>query len=211
LVELQWRAAPRFYAVDLDIAQMIERAATLEVTSRWIPVLSNDDLLLVLAVHGAKHMWARISWLVDIAALVQTQTLNWAAIIGKCKAHGTERILATALIAAGELCGISIPSEARPLLEHDSHSQPLAQELLANVVTGAGRFDNETVPYFAMFAKLRERWRDRARMVVRLALTPGSSEWSMVSLPQRLFPLYVLVRAFRLLRRVLSLLFTSRE
>jgi hypothetical protein len=209
LVELHWRAAPRFYAVDFDFERMIQQATTLEVAGRLVKTLANEDLLLVLAVHGAKHLWARFSWIIDIAAFVQTTRLDWCEVIRKANTYGTERIVGTALIAASEACGVPLPAEAKPLISKDSKARPLAQELVASTAANAGTIDTETPAYFAMFVRLRERWRDRVRMLLRLAFTPSLSEWSTIRLPRQLSSFYVLVRAFRLLRRALSLLFPS--
>lgn len=210
LVELQWAATPRFYAVDFDFGRMIERATTMEVSGRLLKTLANDDLLLVLAVHGAKHMWTRFSWIVDIAAFLQTTPVDWEGVIRKAHAYGAERIVATALIAAGETCGVSLPTGAKPLISKDSKAYWLAQQLVTSAAAAdAGSFATETPAYFAMFAKLRERWRDRVRMFMRLAFTPSPSEWSTIRLPRQLSSFYVLVRASRLLRRAISLLFSS--
>jgi hypothetical protein len=209
LVELHWAVTPRFYAVDFDFARMIERATTMEVAGRLIKTLAIDDLLLVLAVHGAKHMWARFSWIVDIAAFLQTTTIDWGGVIRKSNAYGVERIVGTALIVASETCGVPLPAEAEPLILKDSKVRPLALELVADAVAEAQSFDTETTGYFVMFAKLREHWRDRVRMFMRLAFTPSSSEWNTIRLPRQLSLFYVLVRALRLLRRAISLLFPS--
>jgi len=209
LVELQWAVTPRFYAVDFDFARMIERATTMEVAGRPLKTLTIDDLLLVLAVHGAKHMWSRFSWIVDIAAFLQATTPDWGEVIRKSNAYGAERIVGTALVAASETCGVPLPADAQPLISKDSKVYPLAQELVAGAATEAGSFDTETTAYFVMFAKLRERWRDRVRMFMRLAFTPSSSEWNMIRLPRQLSLFYLLIRALRLLRRAMSLLFPS--
>jgi hypothetical protein len=120
-----------------------------------------------------------------------------------------ERIVGTALIVASETCGVPLPAEAEPLILKDSKVRPLALELVADAVAEAQSFDTETTGYFVMFAKLREHWRDRVRMFMRLAFTPSSSEWNTIRLPRQLSLFYVLVRALRLLRRAISLLFPS--
>ena len=61
--------------------------------------------------------------------------------------------------------------------------------------------DPESVSYFRLMTDTRERWRDRARFLWRLAVTPGPGEWSVIGLPEPLFPLYRVVRFFRLAQR----------
>jgi len=49
----------------------------------------------------------------------------------------------------------------------------------------------------------RERIRDKARFLWRLAITPGISEWSTIQLPEFLSPLYRVVRLTRLAGKAL--------
>ena len=52
---------------------------------------------------------------------------------------------------------------------------------------------------------LRERSGDRWRFGSRLLFTPGLGEWSLVKLPEPLFPLYRGVRLLRVSGRLLGL------
>jgi hypothetical protein len=200
LVELQWAMAQRFYAIDVDLEAMLKRASVLEVSGRTIRILAPNDLLLVLSVHTAKHMFERLSWLVDIAALISTAPLDWREVSRKSKQYGLRRILAAALTAAAAISAISLPAEAA-LVREDLKAGALTNALVANAFCGGALYPPRTIGYFAMYARLRESGRDRLRIATRLALTPGPGEWSMVKLPGALFPLYILVRVLRLIRR----------
>jgi hypothetical protein len=63
-------------------------------------------------------------------------------------------------------------------------------------------FDAESLAYFRLMLRLRERQADRFRFLQRLILTPGPGEWNAVRLPRPLFPLYRLVRLSRLAARL---------
>ncbi len=65
-------------------------------------------------------------------------------------------------------------------------------------------YDVESVDYFRLMLRLRERQSDRIRFVSRLALTPGPKEWAAVRLPRPLFPLYRFVRLSRLAARLMG-------
>lgn len=73
----------------------------------------------------------------------------------------------------------------------------LAEEIETSIL-GDRAFDVESVAYFRLMLRLRERWQDRARFVSRLVFTAGPSEWAAVRLPEQLFPLYRIVRMTRL-------------
>jgi len=82
----------------------------------------------------------------------------------------------------------------------DARTSTLADEVLTALRSGVSR-EPESLAYFRWTMRLRERRRDRARFLWRLSSTPSISEWKTVKLPAPLFPLYRLVRVFRLAGR----------
>jgi hypothetical protein len=64
--------------------------------------------------------------------------------------------------------------------------------------------DTESIPYFRGQIHTRERWRDRARFVWRLATTPRVQEWQAVQIPDPYIPLYRYVRIARVMKRFLT-------
>ena len=68
LVELQWNLLPRFYSVNVDIEDLFRRSVPARLRrSAASRVLSPEDQLLFLCVHAAKHQWAQLGMIRDIA------------------------------------------------------------------------------------------------------------------------------------------------
>lgn len=200
LLELQWRILPRFYAVDFDVEDLFQRAAEVCLGGRSLPMLCAEDLLVVLCVHAAKHVWMQLSWLCDIARLAKTQQLDWDSVRKRAEHLGIERIVALNLLLARTLLAAEPPSSVQPLLD-DNGTQALAQEIL-QIIEQSTPYDMESIAYFKLMTRMRERRRDRARFWWRLFSTPSLSEWSAVRLPAPFFPMYRLVRLGRLAKRV---------
>jgi hypothetical protein len=203
LVELQWQILPRFYSVDFDVTAFFQRADEVKLSGRPTRTLRAEDLLLVLCVHAAKHVWVQLSWLCDIARLVKSQQPDWNAIENKARSLGIERIVSLNLLLAHKLLGLTLPPRIQRGLREDPSTTILADEIL-RVIEGSVPYDTESIPYFRQMMRVRERWQDRARFFWRLAFTPGPSEWSVVRLPKHLQPLYRLVRLSRLAKRLVS-------
>jgi hypothetical protein len=70
------------------------------------------------------------------------------------------------------------------------------------LIVAEHEFDPESMAYFRLMVELRERRRDQLSFCWRLLFTPGAGEWSAVRLPGPLFPLYRVVRVFRLAGRL---------
>jgi hypothetical protein len=197
LLELQWAVLPRFYAVDFDMDGLFRRAATLTVAGQTMPTPSPSDYFLILSLHAAKHTWGRLIWLCDIARLVSLRSLDWEWIGAQARDLGIERILQVSMLTADRLLDASVPAVAQQISRQDRAAAALANEIETHIV-GTSAFNVESLAYFRLMMRLRERPADRLRFLTRLALTPGPSEWAAVRLPGFLSPLYRLVRLSRL-------------
>lgn len=203
LLEVQWAILPRFYAVNFSMEDLFQRAATLNVVGHPMRTPSREDLLLVLCVHAAKHVWGRLVWLCDVAQLMNAPDLNWNWIGAQARNLGIVRILRVTLLAANSLLRATISAEVEQSLPKDAAAMPLAEEIQRHIVSDSA-YNTDSSAYFRLMMRLRERRADRWRFAVRLVLTPGPGEWSAVRLPRQLFSLYRFVRLSRLASRMLG-------
>jgi hypothetical protein len=200
LLELQWALQPRFYAVDYDMEGLFERAVTVTVAGRPVKTPSPEDLLLVLSVHAAKHVWGRLIWLCDVAQIVKRDKLNWVWVLSRAQELGIERILHITLLLMNRLLAAPIPAAIEIAVLGDRAAHDFAAEIAPNVSNGVP-YGEQQISYFRLMMRLRERRLDRMRFLARLTFTPGPSEWNAVRLPAILFPLYRVVRLARLASR----------
>jgi hypothetical protein len=200
LLELQWALQPRFYSVDFDMDGLFERAVEVAVAGQSVRTPSSEDLLLVLAVHAAKHVWGRLIWLCDIAQIVKHENVNWDRVQSRARETGIERILRITLLLANKLLAMAIPAQIEGAIFADRTARAFADEIAADVAAGVSH-DVEQISYFRLMMRLRERRADRVRFFTRLMFTPGPGEWGAVRLPRALFPLYRVVRLARLAGR----------
>jgi Uncharacterised nucleotidyltransferase len=168
---------------------------------RAMRTLRGEDLLLVLCVHAAKHVWIQLSWLCDIAQLAKSQPLDWNTIQDQASRLGIERIVNLNLLLAQKLLGSALPPVIQKRLREDSSTTVLADEIQP-IIERSAYYDTQSIPYFRLMMRLRERWQDQARFLWRLTFTPSLGEWSAVQLPKPLQPLYRLARLWRLAKRL---------
>jgi hypothetical protein len=200
LLELQWALQPRFYAVDFDMDGLFERAVNVTVAGRRVKTPSPEDLLLVLSIHAAKHVWGRLIWLCDIAQILKRDNLNWDWIQAQARDLGIARILHITLLLANRLLATTIPAPIEDAVIADRAALAFTEQIAVTVAAGV-TYEEEQLSYFRMMMRLRERRADRLRFFTRLTFTPGPGEWETVHLPKLLFPLYRIVRLARLASR----------
>ncbi|MGA9039427.1 MAG: nucleotidyltransferase family protein [Terriglobales bacterium] len=202
LVELKWQILPRFYAIDFDVEAMFDSAATLSLGGHSLRTLCAEDHLLVLCVHAAKHAWSQLSWLDDLTQLVK-QRMDWIAIEKQSTDLGIERIVAVNFLLAHKLLRAPLPEMVEKFVLSDQAIEVLAGEIMPTIVQSM-EYNTESISYFRLMMKVRERWLDRVRFLWRLVFTPTPGDWSAVRLATPLFPLYRLVRMFRLSGKLLD-------
>ena len=200
LLELQWALEPRFYAVDFDMDGLFKHAVNVTVAGRRVKTPSAEDLLLVLSVHAAKHVWGRLIWLCDIAQILKLENLNWDWLQAHARNFGIERILHVTLLLVNRLLATAIPAPIEKSILADRAARAFADEIDLAAPHGVS-YEEEQISYFRLMMRLRERKMDRLRFLARLTFTPGPGEWEAVRLPKVLFPLYRLVRLARLASR----------
>jgi hypothetical protein len=203
VLELKWRILPRFYSIEFDVVGFFDRSVTVEIGGHSVQTLSPEDLLLVLCVHAAKHAWSELSLLWDISRLIQSQPINWDRVREQAGRLGVCRILDMNLALARNLLGMASPLSQKVEMEPTTIR---AVRRILPVITGSQQVDTESTSYFRLMIGTRERWRDRTRFLLRLAFTPNMGEWAVVRLPSWLFPLYHLVRMYRLSARLIEYL-----
>lgn len=201
LLEVQWAILPRFYSVDFDIDGLFQRAIPVCVAGQAMRSLSYEDSFLVLSVHAAKHVWGRLIWLCDLGRLMSRSDLNWSWIGSQARDLGIARIVRVTMLLANQLLDATIPSAAQSAIPDYPAAAQLAGEIQANSETS---YKVESLDYFRLMMRLRERRSDQLRFLRRLVFTPGPGEWQAVRLPAPFFPLYRIIRLSRLAGRLLN-------
>jgi hypothetical protein len=199
LVELQWKIVPRFCSINFDVDALFSRTMQIDLDGVSLRTMGHEDLLLVLCVHAAKHEWSQLGMLRDIAALTKFN-LDWSWIVAEARRLGILKILQVSLLAAGKLFNLYLPTQ---LPSATQGTAEIASAVVARLQHN-DHPDTESIRYFRAQIQVRERWRDRARFVWRLATTPSVQEWQAVQIPDRYFVVYRGVRIARLIKRFLT-------
>jgi Uncharacterised nucleotidyltransferase len=201
LLELQWRILPRFYCVDLSVECLFERASEIDMGGRMVRALSPEDLVLILCIHGAKHAWSRLSLLCDIAGAARSRNINYELLEERAHRLGIARIVGVNFWLVHDLLGLPSPPPLAKCMQRDRNIEFLARRIQRRL-SHASEYDPQSSDYFRLMLALRERTSDRVRFLARLAFTPSMGEWATLRLPSWLFPIYRMIRLYRLAGRL---------
>ena len=203
LVELHWRADPDIDALPLGDGNWWNGLDRVRLPDGEVPALVPEDLLLVLCLHGTKHSWSSLGWLVDVAELVRHEhRLDWEKIVEKARVLGCRRKLAVGLRLANRLLEAPVP----PHILAATTDEPV---IAAASAIEAAMF---AVPYSSpgvlagahRNVALHDSALARARIVLRTLFTPSLGDWQRwPALPPSLSFLYWMLRPVRLAEKYL--------
>ena len=198
-VELHTEQTLRYFPVPLDFDEMSGRLITVEIAGRKMRTFSVEDTLVMLCVHGTKHFWDRLAWIVDVAELVTAQPVDWALVMQIAAEMKSTRVFLLGLYLAHELLGATLPKPVLERAHRDSRVLWLADkvrdQLEGNVDASPG-----VVPRALFRLRSRDGIGQGMRHILRLTMTPTERDRQAVRLPRALASLYVLMRPLRLLR-----------
>lgn len=198
VVDVHWAVQPRYFSFALDVSAIWRTRAAVSLAGHEVHTFSAEHLLLILAVHGTKHLWGRLKWIADIAWLVAAGRIrDWEAMLDHATAVGARRMVLLGLWLAGELLDVELPPAIQAGLRADSAVQRLGRQTRVRLLGGAPA--PGWAEAAAYFLRARERLSDRLRYCALLATTPYVRDWALVSLPASAAALYYVVRPFRVL------------
>ena len=193
LVELHWKSDPDYSVERLDDASWWAGARRTD----GLPTFSDEDLLLVLCIHGSKHSWCSLGWLVDVAEVLRSaRGVEWGRFTERAIAMGAARRVGAGLRLASDLLGAPLPEPAGTLARRPEVER-LLPELRAGVLAPEpGRRSR--------WRAMRLEWdlhgtkRHRIRNLFRSVCLPSLVEWTRWPLPKPLFFAYPALRIARL-------------
>jgi hypothetical protein len=196
--EVHWKIAPQENIHPLTQEKMWQELDSVMVYDKEIHSLSSANTILYACLHGAKHSWKQLKWIVDLAYLGQPLSeQSWLALLGQAKQKGFFRQVCLGLLLAEDLVDVVLPAGVRDLVNTDHEALFMASQVKADMFT-----EPEKPSQFAgykFYFKTRERWQDRLRYLIDMIFIPKNPDWLTISLPEDLFFLYYVFRPLRLL------------
>jgi len=200
VVELHWAVAPRSFAVRFDGDAVWQRLTEMSLQGRTVRMTADEDLLLMLCVHGSRHSWDKLEGLASVAELLRRNpSLDWTAVWRRAEAMHCRRMVAFGVLLACGLFDAPPPAACAALW-----SSTLIRSMARAIVGDAAAIEPPE-PTFArqtaFYLRLKDSYIDRARAFARELTTPTPDDWALVNLPGPLAVAYPLVRALRVARK----------
>lgn len=198
LVELHCRVSSLRFGVDLDVRGILERGGPVPVGGAAVLAPADGDHLLALALHGAKHRWARLEWLASFGALLARGRITPAALLQRARTLGAGREVLLGLHLLHEALGVDVTAGPRDAAAADAVVRRLAAETAALWFAGEPAGEGATVANLVYNFRLRQGAVERVRYGGRWLLIPSPEDFRWLRLPAALAPLHRVLRPIRL-------------
>ena len=197
-VELHTAIVPSYFSDGRTSESLWDRVVPARVARASVQALDPVDEMEALAIHGSKHRFERLAWVVDIAMMARLlDAADGQRLFSAARDHGTLRMVRLSLLLAERVCGMAIPREIEQSVRSDRVALRLAREARDNLFDPRpGRMDE-----LFFHARMRERSLDQLLYLFNVIYTPSANDWSGASLPGPLAWLYALSRPLRLWAR----------
>jgi hypothetical protein len=178
-----------------------------------IPVLSPEHSLLCICVHAAQNDWGSLRSMADIAHLISRHPgLNWNDLIADARGIGCLRMLRLGLQLSQTIGGVELPAEARQLIGEDRETGELSKKFLQQLLNRSKNRTGKTVKARKLndtltLIRSMDSLAPRISYLAYFVFTPTILDWKVIKLPGFLWPVYFLVRPFRLFFKWVALLF----
>lgn len=158
-IEVHWRFWPKTFS-SVNPSHLWHRRQTATVAGKTVSTLLIEDYLIILCMHGSRHVWQRLSWLCDIAMLLHNYPdLDWQQVMEQAHEWGVHRMLCLGLYLAHTWLNAPLPESIIQQL-----AGPTLPALAAQVEYQAFQSGKHPKTFLATTQyqlHVRERWQDK--------------------------------------------------
>ena len=153
-------------------------------TGGQIRSLAREDLVLLLAMHGAKHEWQCAEQVLSLAALVnRSPGLHWELLLDRATVLGVRRVLLLALNLAHALFDCPLPERIIAEIDRDAMVAQLTAQVW-DYFLGIRKPASSAMQTASFQSRSRERRADRVRYWTMKVFAPNWEEVEWLPLPR---------------------------
>ena len=199
-IELHWRLFEKKYNITSFSEIFHHQYSFININNQKVNTLPTDILLVYLCLHGAKHQFERIEWIVDIDKLICTDSINWKNVIQYVKNSHSNKPFYLGLAISSHLFSTPLPKDFIYKIQ-DKNIQILKQHIVkklqspSNLKTQKEK-NKET---FLFQSKLFNNWNDRFHFYFSTFFKISTTDCQTFILPEKLKFLYFILRPLRII------------
>ncbi len=207
-IDLHWSLVPERYSFSPLMLSVWNRSIPAKYKDSNFMNLSVEDLFIFLCIHGAKHSWSQLNWIIDLAQLLNiSPNLDWGWIKKECVSRNCTTMINTALLLLYDLFDFNIPESLSDEFNRNSKSENLTKLVYKTLNSPESYDKNLTAGRFYVYSM--DSVLDKSHYYRDLVFKPTTADLEALKLPPYLFFLYSPLRPFRLFVKHTGKLFSG--
>jgi len=201
-IELHWQLIRQRFSDTLSSVDLFNDTQTIQIHNKSFTTLSNEIYLIYLCMHGSKHLWQSIKWIIDIDQLIQKHDINWQKVTTYTSQFQAKSSLALGLSLAYELYNTPIPSEFQTTNKRINRLKHITKQQLYK--PSSNTLYKKLLKFY-YHANLKDTYTQQLLYYLKLpfGITPDDVLFINISKPYQVF--YFLIRPLRLSLKLLGL------
>ncbi len=184
-IEFHWTMLDSDYPVNLEKINFFEHKASVYINNTQVSIISNEIFLVYLCIHGSKHMYERVEWVVDIDKFIRTQSIDWDLVFKLSQDKNYKYFVSLGLYLAKQLFNSPVEINVDKNIE-------IIEKYIYNSWSNTGTFDIRTnLKYMLQLFTSRK---DKLKYLHKIYLKPTFNEYWFIDLPKPLYFLYYPLR-----------------
>ena len=211
LIEVHWRL---FYGPKKEpsFEELWDRRKESTITQNPCYFLGKEDLFYYLVIHGARHGWFRLRWLLDIQQFMK-QPLDWQILYKQFKNYKNIILCGQVIILGSELFEWNITDKMKPFLS--KRSRKIANSALFFIERMYNLGGDPTLPknikkYYRKYSSTLNIFSQRILQIIGY-FHPSLADAHFLPLPRPFKSLYFPLRPMIWLSRKCNNLIMSKD
>lgn len=198
-LEFCWRLAPSYFLPAVSTEDIVSSGfEKVYFSGRAIPALSPEELLIALSINGTKRSWESLSFICDIAELINSKKeMDWNWILKQAEKLHCRRMVFVGLFLASNFLDVKLPDTILKKINNDSAIGKLAGKIYDDSMNGSTDLDE--MSYFQF--SVRDNFLDKVRYIFNFALTKNVEDLYFAKLPKSLSFVYRIIWPIRLVAK----------
>ena len=200
-LDIQSRIEGSQFSFQIDHNEFWDDLQQVAIAGNSISCLPDPKLLLVLCIHGSKHLWCRLKWICDVGELLKSSPhWDWEKTLQMATVYQCKTMLLLGLNLTQVLFSTKLSEQLRQEIQNCSRISYLTNHVLFSLFPS---YDQKPapIPPAAFFLNIIDQPWDRWRYWLRLSIGQSPDAYHTPLGPDSLLNrlLYMMVQPFRIL------------
>lgn len=179
---------------------------TVSFGSMDVKVLSPEYTIILLSLHGTKHIWSKLKVIVDFAYfLFSINDIRWPVVFSIANRMGCYRIFCASLKLSHDILGLEIPLDILAKFEGDIKINRLVERFKKHCFSDL--IEETSFSSFLFIFSSLDSFKKKVQYLCFYLFTPSAGDFVMIRLPDCLYPLYFIIRPLRQLFKYIKKIF----